>query len=63
MSDNFYTAHAELEKVKGVHRRVQLEAGAAFDVGVHGAIKEHYRLDQEADRPLPVDFIVGAAGA
>lgn len=63
MSDAFYTVEARIEKVAGVHRRVKLPSGAAFDVGVHGAIKDHYRLNEEPDRPLPVDYIVGAAGA
>ena len=63
MSETFYTAEAEIRKVAGVHRRVTLASGAAFDVGVHGAIKAHYGLDAETDRPLPVDYLVGAAGA
>lgn len=63
MSDEFYTAEAEIRKVAGVHRRVTLGSGPAFEVGVHGAIKEHYGLAAEPDRPLPVDYVVGAAGA
>ena len=63
MSDVFYTVEAEVEKVAGVHRRVRLPSGDAFDVGVHGAIKDHYGLEREPDRPLPVDYLVGAAGA
>lgn len=63
MSDVFYTVEAEVQKVAGVHRRVRLPSGDAFDVGVHGAIKEHYKLQREPDRPLPVDYLVGAAGA
>ena len=63
MSDTFYTVEAEIEKVAGVHRRVRLPSGDAFDVGVHGAIKEHYKLHNEPDRPLPVDYLGGAAGA
>ena len=63
MTEPFYTAVAEIRKVGGVHRRVTLPSGHAFDVGVHGVIKEHYRLGEEADRPLPVDYLVGAAGA
>ncbi len=63
MSDAFYTAEATIEKVAGVHRRVRLTSGPAFDVGVHGAIKDHYGLTDEPDRPLPVDYVVGAAGA
>lgn len=63
MSDVFYTVAAEVQKVAGVHRRVRLPSGDAFDVGVHGVIKEHYKLHREPDRPLPVDYLVGAAGA
>jgi hypothetical protein len=32
------------------------------DFGVHGAIKKFFRLDREPDLPLPVDFLVAAAG-
>lgn len=63
MSDAFYTIEAEIEKVAGVHRRVRLPSGGTFHVGVHGAIKAHYGLDHEEDRPLPVDYLVGATGA
>jgi hypothetical protein len=62
MNEAFYTVEADVEKVAGTHRRVHLAAGARFDVGVHRAIKEHYRIREE-DRPLPVDYVVGAAGA
>jgi hypothetical protein len=63
MSESFYTAEAEVARVEGAHRRITLRTGDRFDVGVHGAIKEYYGLDQEADRPLPVDYVTGAAGA
>jgi hypothetical protein len=63
MSGSFYTARARIEKLAGVHRTVSLDTGDTFAVGVHGVIKEHYRLDREPDRPLPVDYLVGAAGA
>lgn len=63
MTESFYTARAEIRKVESVHRTVTLATGDSFDVGVHGAIKTHYRLDREPDRPLPVDYLVGAAGA
>jgi hypothetical protein len=61
VSDPFYTTHARVSKVRGVHRRARLETGHEFDVGVHGPIKEHYRLDAE-DLPLPVDYMVAATG-
>ena len=60
---SFYEAKANIEKVAGTHRRVTLMTGEHFDTGVHGAIKAHYRLDNEKDLPLPVDYIVGATGA
>jgi hypothetical protein len=57
MTKPFYVSHARVEKIDGVHRRAHLEVGPAFDIGVHGAIKEHYRIDTK-DLPLPVDYIV-----
>lgn len=62
MSESFYTARAEVKRVGGVHRRITLSTGDTFDVGVHGAIKVHYGIEGP-DRPLPVDFVTGAAGA
>lgn len=58
-----YVSRATVEKIRGTHRRVRLNAGAEIDVGVHGAIKRHFKLDAEQDLPLPVDFIVAATGA
>lgn len=60
---SFYEAKANIEKVAGTHRRVRIATGEYFDTGVHGPIKAHYRLDNEKDLPLPVDYIVGATGA
>lgn len=60
MSEPFYLSRVRVEKVEGVHRRAHLEAGVSFDVGVHGPIKAHYRLDGP-DLPLPVDYLVAAA--
>lgn len=61
MSEPFYVARARVGKVEGVHRRARLETGAEFEMGVHGAVKEHYRIDAK-DLPLPVDYIVAATG-
>jgi hypothetical protein len=58
-----YVARATVEKVQGAHRRATLEDGTAIDLGVHGPIKAHYRLDSEKNLPLPVDYIVAATGA
>ena len=62
MSDPFYVARARIHKVRGVHRRAELESGGTAEFGVHGAIKAHYRLDAEPDLPLPVDYIAAATG-
>lgn len=62
MSEPFYIARATIERVQGVHRRATLEAGPAVDMGVHGAVKDLYRLHDEKNLPLPVDYIVAATG-
>jgi hypothetical protein len=62
MTEPFYISTARIEKVQGVHRRAHLAAGPAVDFGVHGAIKDHYKLHDAADLPLPVDFVVAATG-
>lgn len=62
MSERIYTARATVTKVAGTHRKAILADGTAVDFGVHGPIKEHYRLDNERNLPLPVDYIVAATG-
>lgn len=63
MSEPFYVSSAEVTKVAGVHRRARLDAGDVLvELGVHGPIKEHYKLTGERDLPLPVDYVVAAAG-
>ncbi|MDH3733250.1 MAG: hypothetical protein OEU54_06930 [Gemmatimonadota bacterium] len=61
MSEPFYVARASLRKVQGVHRRATLSDGSEIDMGVHGAIKEHYGIDT-IDLPLPVDYMVATTG-
>lgn len=61
MTESLYTARARVWKIDGVHRRARLEDGTEVDFGVHGPIKRHYRLDDQKELPLPVDYIVGAA--
>ena len=63
MNDPIYVARSSIEIVSGTHRRAHLEPGGSFDTGVHGPIKAHYRLDDQPDLPLPVDFIAAATGA
>ena len=63
MSDGqpLYIARATVDKVDGLHRRATLEEGTTLEFGVHGPIKAHYRLVDEPDLPLPVDYLVAAA--
>lgn len=60
MSEPFYTSRVEVRKVAGVQRRAILPTGTEVDMGVHGPIKEHYRIDAP-DLPLPVDYVVASA--
>jgi hypothetical protein len=62
MSDVFYVSRSEITKVKGVHRRAHLEDGTEIDFGVHGPVKERYKMFDVKDLPLPVDYIVAATG-
>lgn len=63
MSEPLYTSRCTVSKVAGVHRRARLEEGSEVDFGVHGAIKQHFRLLDAKDLPLPVDYIVASTGA
>jgi len=59
VSGPFYVSRAQVVRIEGLHRRASIAADTEFDMGVHGPIKEHYRLDAK-DLPLPVDYIVAA---
>jgi hypothetical protein len=63
MNAPIYVARARVSRVEGTHRRAVLEDGTTVEFGVHGPIKAHYRLDDEKDLPLPVDYIAAATGA
>ena len=60
MTESIYTSRSRLEVLGPLHRRAHLECGVAADFGVHGAIRELFRLTPERELPLPVDFIVAA---
>lgn len=62
MNDPFYVSRADVGKLTGINRRALLEDGLSLDFGVHGAVKAHYGLDSEPELPLPVDYVVAAAG-
>jgi len=62
MDEPLYRSIVTLEKLGSLHRRAHLPLGASADMGVHGPVVQHYRLSPERELPLPVDFIVAAAG-
>lgn len=62
MSEPFYVAHAKIARIAGIHRRAEIAGGVTIEFGVHGPIREHYRLADGKDLPLPVDYIVAATG-
>ena len=61
MSEPFYVARARISKTSR-GRRAELETGEIAEFGVHGAIKEYFRLSGQPDLPLPVDYLVAATG-
>jgi hypothetical protein len=63
MTEPFYTSRAHVVKLDQPHqRRATLEAGPSIDMGVHGVVKEYYKLVDAPNLPLPVDYIVAATG-
>lgn len=60
MSDPLYVARSTVVRVGGLHRRARLATGETFDIGVHGPIRAHYKLQPERELPLPVDYIVAS---
>ena len=62
MTEPLYTSRVTVEPAGRLHRRARLESGETIDMGVHGAIAAHCRLDPPRALPLPVDYIVAATG-
>jgi len=62
MSEALYVSRCRIESPEPLHRTAHLETGVTVDMGVHGAICEHYRLRPEKEWTLPVDYVVAAAG-
>ena len=63
MTEPLYTARADIARIRGAHRRaLLLETGTTIEMGVHGAIRDHFGLEDAPDLPLPVDYIVAATG-
>ena len=62
MQEPFYVSRCTIEQPGPLHRRARLESGVTFDMGVHGPVVSLYRLTPPRELPLPVDYIVAAAG-
>ena len=62
MGETLYRSRSRIEKVEGLHRRAHLALGHQVDFGVHGPIKDQFKLATHRELPLPVDYIVAATG-
>jgi hypothetical protein len=62
MEESVYRSRIRIEVVHGLHRRGHLPLGHTAEFGVHGAVKDLFRLAPERELPLPVDYIVAATG-
>ena len=62
MSEPMYCSQSTIQIMNGLHRRAHIALGYTAEFGVHGPIKEFFKLQPEQEFPLPVDYIVAAAG-
>ena len=62
MTEPLYRSQSRIDIVGGLHRRAHLALGFTAELGVHGPIRQFYRLEPERELPLPVDYIVAATG-
>ena len=62
MTEPLYVSRATLTTVADLHRRARIVTGVTLDLGVHGPIKELFRLSPPRELPLPVDHVVAAVG-
>jgi hypothetical protein len=63
LTEPLYTARSTVTRVEGTHRQARLEDGTLVEFGVHGPIREHFRIPDTKNLPLPVDYIAAATGA
>jgi hypothetical protein len=63
MGDVVYTSNVRVERVRGRHRRAYLPGSDdPLEIGVHGAIAEHYGVTRgsEPARTSTIDYVVAA---
>lgn len=62
MADPLYISRSRIDVLGPLERHAHLALGREAEFGVHGAIREHYKLSPANELPLPVDYIVAATG-
>jgi hypothetical protein len=62
MTEPLHVSRVALEPIGPLQRRATLDTGVTLEMGVHGAIAAHYKIDPPRPLPLPVDYIVAATG-
>lgn len=62
MAEPLYVSTCTVDNAGSLHRRAVLATGETADFGVHGPIMELFNLAPERRLPLPVDYVVAAAG-
>jgi hypothetical protein len=62
MSDPLYLSQAVVEPIGKLQRRARIALGTTIEMGVHGPVVDFYKLAPERPLPLPVDYVVAAAG-
>jgi hypothetical protein len=60
VSEELYRSVVHVAKISSTHRRATLPAEGRADMGVHGEVARHFRIEAHPF-PLPVDYIVAAA--
>ena len=63
MSEHVHTSHVRIEKVKGPIRHAFIEHfSEPVRYGVHGGIKQFYRMEPEEEVPATLDHMIAAVG-
>ncbi len=62
MTQPLYLSRSRIEVRGPLERRAYLALGREAEFGVHGAIRELFKLPPANELPLPVDYIVAATG-
>ena len=50
MNEPLYLAQSRIEMLGSLHRRAHIALGHQLEFGVHGPVRDHYRLESLRDR-------------